>query len=70
MVLFNAEQLMFCGVCGSADSESADSGTFLKCDNGGSKCQYKEHGGHFGCYGLKSVPKGDWFCGHCETCGA
>lgn len=62
----DAEELMLCGVCGKDPVESR--GSFLKCDNGGSKCQYKEHGGHVGCYGLKSVPKGDWFCGHCETC--
>ena len=64
--MFYAEMLMFCGVCGSADPDSPTE--FLKCDNGGSKCQYKEHGGHLGCYGLETVPSGDCFCGHCAKC--
>merc|ERR550534_776661 len=42
-----------CMICRKLDDEG-----FLLCEN----MEGGDHGGHFRCFGLSSVPEGDWYC--------
>jgi len=53
-ILQNAEvDKVHCEICREGSNESA----FLLCDGPG-----KLHGGHYYCYGLPFIPKGQWYC--------
>ena len=57
-----AEQDAMCLVCGDDDPGSLHDDSFMIC---AASTPSNPHGGHYDCFGLASVPDGDWFCSDC-----